>query len=318
MRGPANGRRYREFRHMIGFNGVVHEPRTHWQLLGNGQRAYNPILVRFHNPDRLSPFDRGGINAYAYCSGNPVDRVDPTGGFAVPLLMMGVGFAMGAGALAAPAASGGRGDRDSTTAWIIGSVVAAAGVIAFVGTLGRSWARNASGKSASTTQSTATPSPTPSTSSAVQASQPQRAYVEPSSRSAGSTRVLPPEGHQPVPPHVTIGRDRKHYVYRKDLDNYVLERVEEIRRFAPRGTSPDINKVFAAEKYINVGKLPPDNTGNFYHRYPIFWGTGHGYESWRIVTGGTFKGGFNSFYLTWDHYKSFVKIADWGPRRSRR
>lgn len=64
-----------------GFNGQLREP-PGWYQLGNGHRVYNPALMRFHNPDRLSPFDRGGLNAYAYCQGDPVNFVDPTGRFA--------------------------------------------------------------------------------------------------------------------------------------------------------------------------------------------------------------------------------------------
>src|SRR5471032_2916159 len=37
--------------------------------------------MRFNSPDSLSPFWKGGVNAYAYCVGDPVNRVDPTGHF---------------------------------------------------------------------------------------------------------------------------------------------------------------------------------------------------------------------------------------------
>lgn len=63
----------------LGFNGEATEPDTGWQLLGNGYRAYNPLLARFHSPDNLSPFEEGGLNAYAYCEGDPVNFTDPTG-----------------------------------------------------------------------------------------------------------------------------------------------------------------------------------------------------------------------------------------------
>ncbi|ORC43846.1 hypothetical protein BZK31_28960, partial [Pseudomonas floridensis] len=33
----------------------------------------------FNSPDSLSPFGKGGLNAYAYCLGDPVNRKDPTG-----------------------------------------------------------------------------------------------------------------------------------------------------------------------------------------------------------------------------------------------
>ncbi|WP_263597304.1 RHS repeat-associated core domain-containing protein [Pseudomonas fluorescens] len=63
----------------MGFNGELREARIGWYLLGNGYRAYNPILMRFHSPDSWSPFGRGGLNAYMYCVGDPVNFSDPTG-----------------------------------------------------------------------------------------------------------------------------------------------------------------------------------------------------------------------------------------------
>jgi hypothetical protein len=36
-------------------------------------------LMRFHSPDSWSPFGEGGVNAYAYCEGDPIGNVDSTG-----------------------------------------------------------------------------------------------------------------------------------------------------------------------------------------------------------------------------------------------
>lgn len=63
----------------IGFTGQLLELRGGHYLLGNGYRAYNPVLMRFHSPDHLSPFGRGGINAYTYCEGDPVNWRDLSG-----------------------------------------------------------------------------------------------------------------------------------------------------------------------------------------------------------------------------------------------
>jgi len=62
-----------------GFNGERADPISGSYHLGNGYRAYNPTLMRFTCPDSLSPFGAGGINPYAYCLGDPVNRIDPTG-----------------------------------------------------------------------------------------------------------------------------------------------------------------------------------------------------------------------------------------------
>lgn len=50
-----------------------------WYHLGNGARSYDPVSQRFLRLDPHSPFGRGGINAYAFCSGDPVNRRDPSG-----------------------------------------------------------------------------------------------------------------------------------------------------------------------------------------------------------------------------------------------
>ncbi|QPC87674.1 hypothetical protein GA830_13665 [Mesorhizobium sp. NBSH29] len=63
----------------IGFAGQIHEDETGVQMLGNGYRAYSPALMRFTAPDNLSPFKQGGINAYGYCMGDPVNNHDPSG-----------------------------------------------------------------------------------------------------------------------------------------------------------------------------------------------------------------------------------------------
>jgi RHS repeat-associated protein len=65
----------------LEFNGELREAHLGWYLLGNGYRAYNPTLMRFHSPDSWSPFGKGGLNAYMYCGGEPVMGSDSTGHF---------------------------------------------------------------------------------------------------------------------------------------------------------------------------------------------------------------------------------------------
>ena len=63
----------------LGFNGQRRDAITGCYHLGSGARVYNPVLLRFMSPDSLSPFGVGGLNPYGYCSGDPVNKVDPTG-----------------------------------------------------------------------------------------------------------------------------------------------------------------------------------------------------------------------------------------------
>ena len=73
-RPPENG-----LLSLLGFTGERPDPVTGHYHLGNGYRQFNPVLMRFNSPDSWSPFGKGGVNAYAYCGGDPVNRVDPNG-----------------------------------------------------------------------------------------------------------------------------------------------------------------------------------------------------------------------------------------------
>jgi RHS repeat-associated protein len=66
---------------LLGYNGERREGQTGWYLLGNGYRAFSPVLMRFCSPDSWSPFGEGGVNGYVYCVGDPINNVDPTGHF---------------------------------------------------------------------------------------------------------------------------------------------------------------------------------------------------------------------------------------------
>ena len=47
--------------------------------LGHGARSYDPMLQCFLSKDPYSPFSVGGINPYAFCAGDPVNRTDHSG-----------------------------------------------------------------------------------------------------------------------------------------------------------------------------------------------------------------------------------------------
>ncbi|SDJ51067.1 RHS repeat-associated core domain-containing protein [Pseudomonas abietaniphila] len=110
----------------LGFNGERRESVTGHYLLGAGYRAFNPVLMRFNSPDSLSPFEAGGLNPYAYCVGDPVNFVDPTGHLP-SWAMMAIGIA---GGIALGVVSGGVGTFLAGT--MAASTAAAAGNTAMV------------------------------------------------------------------------------------------------------------------------------------------------------------------------------------------
>lgn len=64
----------------LAFNGELLDPVSRCYLLGAGHhRPYSTTLGIFLAPDCAAPFRAGGINSLAYCGGDPVNRIDPSG-----------------------------------------------------------------------------------------------------------------------------------------------------------------------------------------------------------------------------------------------
>ncbi|WP_442112381.1 RHS repeat-associated core domain-containing protein [Pseudomonas sp. NUPR-001] len=78
----------------FGYTGERREPLTGWYIAA-GYRPYDPLLMMFLSPDSESPFGRGGLNAYAYCAGDPVNRIDPDGHDWKSWFISGIGIALG-------------------------------------------------------------------------------------------------------------------------------------------------------------------------------------------------------------------------------
>ena len=86
---------------LVGYTGAYQDPVTGSYPLGNGCRMYFPELMRFNTPDGWSPFGKGGIHPYAYCSGDPINHSDPSGHFGflgIGLQILAIGLMMMPGA----------------------------------------------------------------------------------------------------------------------------------------------------------------------------------------------------------------------------
>lgn len=124
----------------LGFNGQQRDLPTGGYLLGNGHRLYNPALMRFSRPDALSPFGDGGLNAYVYCEGDPVNRTDPTGEFFETLMALlrpagssAVTLFTGAAATTAPVLPAGLALGGTRVAFVGGTAAATGGAMALAG-----------------------------------------------------------------------------------------------------------------------------------------------------------------------------------------
>ncbi len=65
---------------LLAFNGEYLDNFLGNYILGS-YRTFSTNLMRFQSPDNQSPFDNGGINAYAYCQDDPINNTDPSGHF---------------------------------------------------------------------------------------------------------------------------------------------------------------------------------------------------------------------------------------------
>lgn len=116
-------------RNPYAFNGEPLDPITGSYFLGQGYRLFSPGLKRFHRPDSLSPFQQGGLNAYAYCAGDPVNAQDPSGHIPTKasLFIAGLNF-LATGVVTVTAALIEKNKKNTTLALVGGSMSMAMGL----------------------------------------------------------------------------------------------------------------------------------------------------------------------------------------------
>ena len=73
----------------IRYRGYYYDTESH--LYYCSSRYYNPKWGRFISPDSieyLDPNSINGLNLYAYCGNNPVNRFDPSGHFPITAMLI--------------------------------------------------------------------------------------------------------------------------------------------------------------------------------------------------------------------------------------
>ncbi|MDD2503114.1 MAG: RHS repeat-associated core domain-containing protein, partial [Clostridia bacterium] len=85
-----------QFKNDVKFTGAVHDTST--GLYYMNARFYNPSSGRFLSQDSYSgnPQDPWTQHLYAYCGNNPINMIDPTGHFAIPLIFIAIPILIGA------------------------------------------------------------------------------------------------------------------------------------------------------------------------------------------------------------------------------
>ncbi|WP_460318719.1 RHS repeat domain-containing protein [Pseudomonas ogarae] len=193
----------------LGYNGERRETQTGWYLLGKGYRAFNPLLMRFHSPDSWSPFGEGGLNAYAYCEGDP-GKVDPSGHFGAGALILAV-IAAGAGVGAAFTEG-----KTQIALAVVSAIVGVTAIVSLLPSAGRPLGRTGGGGYGARAGGATGARATTSSPSAPRQASPARALSapaqsQPSSASGGSTTppatplmgqpILPLAVKPPPPPY---------------------------------------------------------------------------------------------------------------------
>ncbi len=311
-----------------GFNGELFDEASGCYLPGAGHhRPYSPVLHCFLAPDSLSPFDEGGLNAYSYCGGDPINRMDPTGHF-WKWIVAGIGAVaavVSLGILAVPLIAG---SAALTASAVAGAALSAVGAVAEIGAI----AAEAAGdeKAASilgwiglgvTAVGVVTALP-----AIAKAAGKGVAKLGKLSKSRGLEVASNPSGGWHTGgylklgdgslPHArplvdgpeftyrTIGKKANSGVRFKDLPKEEQSTVLKIVRNDVSSFKYGRDGIVFENKEL---RLPIERLGHYQeYTVPIYGTSGRGVT--RIVAGGVARHGPRALYRTADHYETFTQI----------
>ncbi len=338
------------------YNGELLDTPSGCYLLGAGNhRPYSPTLQYFLAPDPFSPFDEGGLNAYAYCAGDPINRTDPSGHFwkwivaglsvvaavaslgalAVPLVagtaaltasaVAGFGFsALGvvaeAGALIADATG------DETAANILGWVglgISAVGMVAAAPAIAKAGSKlmKGLGRSLRSTSRSAESMPlVPFTRSQTVTN--TTSYSSAMTIEAPTFRFRAPTPRRPRAAPRPVRAAQVAPPDAKPLPSMAFDDLpNEERRMLLYAVHRNSNKFKYGRKdgstfYNGEGKLPIKREKH-YREYTVDDYTFETRGKRRIILGGLKRHGPQQVYMTDDHYESFIEIRKpkFWPRR---
>lgn len=215
-----------------------------------------------------------------------------------------------AGVMTAANPSSGEGGDGGVNPWIVAGVIAAVGMLAGAGMVGRQRLAGLKDSSAGKSWASAAAGTSKGAPPATQKVSAVSSSASPSVQSASPVSSRAPS---PVRPVSLFHKDKRgmRLVDMQSLPSPVRKRILEIRDFGPHSANP--KSIVGNGKFLDkpIPGARPDPSGLYYRRFNIFHGTKHDYGAWRIVTGSGPKGGLGVLMVTPDHDGNFAKVINW-------